>query len=76
MTRERLPRSLAHKIARISAHGFVLVISTFLGLYLGLELDQLTSMAPNFTLVGLILGIVLGFKGFIQEAIWERRNPS
>jgi len=30
-------------------------------------------MAPNFTMVGLILGIVIGFKGFIQEVIVERK---
>jgi len=47
---------------------------TFLGLYLGLYLDRLTNMAPNFTFLGLIIGIALGFKGFIQEAIAERRG--
>jgi hypothetical protein len=31
-------------------------------------------MAPNFTLLLLILGIVLGFKGFIQEVVIERRK--
>jgi hypothetical protein len=30
-------------------------------------------MAPNFTLLGLIVGIALGFKGFIQEVIAERK---
>jgi len=30
-------------------------------------------MAPNFTLLLLIVGIVLGFKGFIEEVILERR---
>jgi F0F1-type ATP synthase assembly protein I len=74
MKREKLSRALAGKLTRISAHGFVLVIMTFLGLYLGLYLDKLTNMAPNFTLVFLIGGIILGFKGFIQEAISERRK--
>jgi len=33
-------------------------------------------MAPNFTLLGLVIGIILGFRGFIQEAISERRRES
>jgi len=31
------------------------------------------NMAPNFTLVGLVAGIALGFKGFIQEVLIERK---
>jgi len=42
----------------------------------GLYLDKVFNMAPNFTLVFLIVGIVLGFKGFIQEAVIERRAKS
>ncbi|HHO76763.1 MAG TPA: hypothetical protein ENN05_10100 [Deltaproteobacteria bacterium] len=72
--RYKPPRSLLTKITRISAYSLVLVVMTFLGLYLGLYLDRLTNMAPNFTFLGLIIGIALGFKGFIQEAIAERRG--
>lgn len=72
--KKEIDRKLNNRLTRISAYGFVLVISTFGGLYLGLYLDELTKMAPNFTLVFLLLGIVLGFKGFIQEAIIERRQ--
>ncbi len=64
------------RISRISAYSFVLVVMTFLGLYAGVYLDRITDMAPNFTFLGLIVGIVLGFKGFIQEAIIERRRQS
>jgi len=71
-----LPRSLLRRITRISAYSFVLVIMTFVGLYAGVYLDRVTNMAPNFTFIGLIAGIVLGFKGFIQEAIIERRKGS
>ncbi len=74
MKRTKMPRALATKVARISSFGFVLVIVTFLGLYGGLYLDRITNMAPNFTLIGLILGVVLGFKGFIQEALAARRE--
>ena len=70
----RPPRKLLARITRISAYSFILVIMTFLGLSLGLYLDRLTNMAPNFTFLGLIIGIAIGFKGFIQEAITERRG--
>ena len=72
----KLPRKLFTKIARISAYSFVLVIMTFLGLYGGMYLDEITNMAPNFTFLGLIIGIIIGFRGFIQEAITERRGQS
>ena len=71
--KEKVPRELLQKITRISAHGLVLVVVTFLGLYLGMYIDKVTGMAPNFTFLFLIVGIVLGFKGFIQETITERR---
>jgi F0F1-type ATP synthase assembly protein I len=71
--RAKIPRALANRLSRISAYSLVLVIMTFLGLYAGLWLDRLTGMAPNFTLLLLIVGIVLGFKGFIEEVILERR---
>ena len=72
----RPPKKLLARITRISAYSFVLVIMTFLGLYGGMYLDQITNMAPNFTLLGLIIGIIIGFRGFIQEAITERRGQS
>jgi F0F1-type ATP synthase assembly protein I len=71
--KEKVPRELLQKITRISAHGLVLVVVTFLGLYLGMYLDKVTGLAPNFTFLFLIVGIVLGFKGFIQETITERK---
>jgi hypothetical protein len=71
--KEKIPRALANRITRISGYSLVLVTMTFLGLYGGIELDRLTGMAPNFTFVCLITGIALGFKGFIQEVIDERK---
>jgi F0F1-type ATP synthase assembly protein I len=71
--KEKIPRELLQKITRISAHGLVLVVVTFLGLYLGMYVDKVTGLAPNFTFLFLIVGIILGFKGFIQETITERR---
>ncbi len=74
--KEKIPRALANRISRISAYSLVLVTMTFLGLYLGLWLDKVTGLAPNFTLLFLITGIVIGFKGFIQEVIIERKARS
>ncbi len=71
--RARIPRALANRLSRISAYSLVLVVMTFLGLYAGLWLDRITGMAPNFTLLLLIIGIVIGFKGFIEEVVLERR---
>lgn len=71
--KERIPRALANRISRISAYSLVLVCMTFLGLYLGVWLDKVTGMAPNFTFLFLIVGIAIGFKGFIQEVVIERR---
>jgi F0F1-type ATP synthase assembly protein I len=74
MKKEKMPRQLANRISRISAYSLVLVGMTFLGLYSGIQLDHLTGMAPNFTFVCLIVGVGLGFKGFIQELIIERKG--
>jgi len=71
--KDRIERALANRLSRISAYSLVLVTMTFLGLYGGMYLDKVLGMAPNFTMVGLILGIVIGFKGFIQEVIAERK---
>ncbi len=76
MKKFKLSRSLITRISRISAYSFVLVVMTFVGLYTGIYLDRITDMAPNFTFIGLIAGIILGFKGFIHEAIIERRRQS
>lgn len=72
----KVPRALANRLSRISGYSLVLVVMTFLGLYLGLWLDKVTGMAPNFTLLLLIVGIALGFKGFVQEVIIERKARS
>jgi F0F1-type ATP synthase assembly protein I len=71
--KEKIERALANRITRISGYSIVLVTMTFLGLYGGMELDKITGMTPNFTFVCLIIGIALGFKGFIQEVIAERK---
>jgi F0F1-type ATP synthase assembly protein I len=76
LVKDSMSRQLTRRIARISALSFVLVIMTFLGMYAGSYIDQITQMAPNFTMLGLIIGLVLGFKGFIEEVLVERRKQS
>ncbi|MCK9263456.1 MAG: AtpZ/AtpI family protein [Desulfomonilia bacterium] len=76
MKEQKLSRILFGQFTRVGAYGFVLVIMTFLGLYGGLYLDRITGMAPNFTLLGLVIGIILGFRGFLHEAAAERRKAS
>jgi len=71
--KEKIERALANRLSRISAYSLVLVTMTFLGLYGGMYLDRVLGMAPNFTMVGLVAGIVLGFKGFIHEVVIERK---
>ncbi len=71
--REAINREDRNRVCRISGYSLVLVTMTFLGLYGGMYLDKALNMAPNFTLVGLVAGIALGFKGFIQEVLIERK---
>ncbi len=72
-TKEAINREDRNRLCRISGYSLVLVTMTFLGLYGGMYLDKALNMAPNFTLVGLIAGIALGFKGFIEEVVIERK---
>jgi len=71
--KENVSREEQNRILRISGYSLVLVTMTFLGLYGGMYLDRTLGMAPNLTLVGLIAGIALGFKGFIEEVVIERK---
>lgn len=66
-------KDLLKIFTRISVNGLLLVILTFGGLYLGMYLDQIFSMSPNLTCLGFILGIILGFKGFVSEVIQAKK---
>ena len=72
-TKEAINREVRNRLCRISGYSLVLVTMTFLGMYGGMYLDRTLGMAPNFTLVGLVAGIALGFKGFIEEVVIERK---
>ncbi len=71
--KDTVSREVRNRLCRISGYSLVLVTMTFLGMYGGMYLDKTLGMAPNFTLVGLVAGIALGFKGFIQEVVIERK---
>ncbi|HVN71491.1 MAG TPA: AtpZ/AtpI family protein [Desulfomonilia bacterium] len=71
--KEAVTREEKNRLCRISGYSLVLVTMTFLGLYGGMYLDRTLGMAPNFTLIGLVAGIALGFKGFIEEVVIERK---
>ncbi len=71
--KETVTREVRNRLCRISGYSLVLVTMTFLGMYGGMYLDRTLGMAPNFTLVGLVAGIALGFKGFIEEVVIERK---
>ena len=71
--KEKIEKALANRLSRISAYSLVLVTMTFLGLYGGMYLDRVLGMTPNFPMIGLVAGIALGFKGFIQEVVIERK---
>jgi F0F1-type ATP synthase assembly protein I len=62
-----------HGIMTISAWGFVIVIASFLFLYLGYRLDQWLGTAPNFMFGLFFLAIVTTIGRLYREA-WIRRG--
>jgi len=60
-------------ILMLSAWSFVMVIASFLFLYVGYLLDELLGTAPNFMLGFFFLAIFLCVMRFYQEA-WKRRK--
>ena len=65
---------MREKLAKVGTLGFVMVLCTFVGLYAGLFLDRLTGMAPNFTLVCLVIGIAIGFRVVFKETILKKND--
>ena len=54
--------------ARIGAVGIELALSVVIGLLAGRWLDGKLSTEPYLTLVGLILGVIAGFRSLYQTA--------
>ena len=69
------PANSLHGVMVISAWGFVIVLTSFLFLYLGYRLDQWLGTAPNFMFGLFFLAIVTTIGRLYQEA-WARRNQT
>ncbi len=67
MVNKTISRDLYNKLARLSSQGIILVILTFIGLLVGVEIDSNTGMIPAFTIVFIFVGFSLGIWGFYRE---------
>ena len=61
--------------ARIGAVGIELALSTVIGLLAGRWLDGKLSTSPYLTLVGLLLGVIAGFRSLYLAAKQSQRQP-
>lgn len=61
--------------ARVGALGIELALTTVLGLLGGRWLDSKLSTAPWLTLVGLILGVIAGFRSLYRTARKQTQSP-
>ncbi|MDT8316633.1 MAG: AtpZ/AtpI family protein [bacterium] len=60
-------RGFYRQLAKISIIGIEMVVSTFVGLAIGIYLDGLLETKPWLTIFFLIVGIVAGFKNIFLE---------
>jgi len=60
--------------ARVGALGIELALSTVIGLLLGRWLDGKFGTEPWLTLVGLVFGVIAGFRSLIETARKASRN--
>lgn len=65
---------LARRIAVLSSVGLALVLSTLIGLGIGLMLDKWFKTKPIFMIVFLIIGIVAGFLNIFRTVLSEYDN--
>lgn len=56
------------QFARIGAVGIELALSTVIGMLGGRWLDSKLSTAPVLTILGLLLGVIAGFRSLIRAA--------
>jgi ATP synthase protein I len=61
--------------ARVGAVGIELALSTVIGMLGGQWLDRKLSTAPYLTLVGLVLGVIAGFRSLLQAARPKPKPP-
>jgi ATP synthase protein I len=60
-------RGFYRQLAKVSIIGIEMVVSTFVGLAIGLYLDGLFETKPWLTILFLVVGIVAGFKNIFLE---------
>lgn len=65
--KEKIPAALSGRLFRIIAYSLAPIAMGFLGLYGGIKLDRITGMTPNFAVIFLIVGLTLGYLGFVRE---------
>jgi len=66
-------RRMYNSILILSSWGFVIVIASFLFLYLGYLLDEVLSTAPNFML-GLFFLALFTTNGRLYQEAWRKRK--
>lgn len=64
---EKQTKGLFGQLAKISIIGIEMVVSTFVGLAMGVYLDKWLQTKPWLTIVFLIFGIVAGFRNIFRE---------
>ena len=70
----REDRRMYNSILILSSWGFVIVIASFLFLYLGHLLDEVLGTAPNFMLGLFFLAIFTSIGRLYQEAWLKRKD--
>ena len=55
-------KGLLKRLVWLSSMGISMVVATFIGLYIGVYLDNVFSTKPWFTIIFLIIGIAAGFR--------------
>ena len=70
---KRETRRAIRELAYCSSLGLQIALSIFLGLFLGIYLDRWLGSTPWLTLVGLLMGIVAGYRN-IGLAIKKSRR--
>lgn len=64
---EKQTKGLFGQLAKVSIIGIEMVVSTFVGLIMGIYLDKWLETKPWLTIVFLIFGIVAGFRNIFRE---------
>jgi len=64
---EKETKGLIRQLGKVSIIGIEMVVSTFVGLAIGLFLDGKFGTSPWLTLIFLLFGIIAGFRNIFRE---------